>query len=93
MYIYHTILIDLGGIRGTVLARWTGLLANRSSDRSCARGKINNKIHHIRPGCLRPSIATVQNHGLKHYSFIPYRSSGIDIHPVIQTSVTRTQLY
>ena len=32
---------------------------------------IRNKIHLIRPGCLRPSIAlTVQNRGLKHHSFI-----------------------
>ena len=31
---------------------------------------IHNKIHLIRPGCFRPSIAlTVQNHGLKHHSF------------------------
>ena len=41
-----------------------------SSDRSCARGMIHNKIHPIRPGFLRPSIAlTVQNRGLKDQSF------------------------
>ena len=27
------------------------------SDRSCVRGMIHNKIHRIRPGCPRPSIA------------------------------------
>ena len=32
---------------------------------------VHDKIHLIRPGCLRPSIAlTVQNRGLKHQSFI-----------------------
>ena len=29
---------------------------------------LYNKIHLIRPGCLRPNIATVQNRGLKHQS-------------------------
>ena len=48
-----------------------GLLANWSSDRSCAWGMIHNKIHLIRSGCLRTSIAlTVHNRGLKHHSFI-----------------------
>ena len=32
---------------------------------------IHNKIHLIRPGCLRLSIVlAVQNRGLKHHSFI-----------------------
>ena len=66
-YTYHYNFTPLsGGIRGTVVT-----LANRSSDRSCTRGMILNKIHHFRPGCLGPSIALkVQNHGLKHHSFI-----------------------
>ena len=32
---------------------------------------VHNKIHFIRPGCRRPSIAlTVQNRGLKYETFI-----------------------
>ena len=46
----------VGGIRGTVVARWT-TVTNRSNDRSYARGMIHYKIHLIRPGCPRPSIA------------------------------------
>ena len=39
---------------------------------------IHNKIHLIRPGCLRPSIAlTVQNRGLKHQSFIHHVNQSI----------------
>ena len=42
---------------------------NHAPDWSYARGMVHNKIHHIHPGCLRPSIAlTVQNRGLKHQS-------------------------
>ena len=66
-----------GGRAVTVFVLWgrhpwySGLLSNRSSDQSCARGMVHNKIHLIRQGCLRPSIAlTVQNRGLKHQSFI-----------------------
>ena len=58
-----------GGVRGTMETRWTAwLLVNRSSDRSCTRGKILSKIHLISPGCPRPSIALqMQNRGLKHH--------------------------
>ena len=34
-----------------------GLLANRSCDRSSARGMVHVKIHLIHPGCLWPSLA------------------------------------
>ena len=34
-----------------------GLLVNRSSNQSCTWGMNHNKIHLIRPGCPRPSIA------------------------------------
>ena len=48
-----------------------GLPANKSSDRSYHRGMILNKIHLIRTGCLRHSIALiVQNRGLNHHSSI-----------------------
>ena len=71
-YIYIT--TYRGDIHDTVVVPWTvGLLVNRSSDRSCIRGMFQNKIYLISPCCLRPSIAlTVQNHGLKHQSFILY---------------------
>ena len=44
---------------GAAVVQWkrTGLQVNRSSERSCTRGKIHIKIHIIRPGCLQPSIA------------------------------------
>ena len=39
---------------------------------------IHNQICLIRPGCLRPSIAlTVQNRGLKHHSFIPWKVDNV----------------
>ena len=42
--------------RETSVVQWchAGLLANRSSDWSCARGIIHNKIRLIRPGCSGP---------------------------------------
>ena len=45
----------VGGIHGTVVARWT---AGQQVKRSILR-------HIIHPGCLRPSI----DHGLKHQLF------------------------
>ena len=60
-----------------------GLLANRSSDRSCASGMIHNKIHRIRPGCLRPSIALkVQNRGLNNDLFI-YIYACTEVFPIL----------
>ena len=57
-----------GGINATVVERWT--VVNRSSDRSCTRGMLHNKIHLTSPSCPLPSIALqVQNRGLKHQSF------------------------
>ena len=38
--------VGVGGIRGTVVARWTAV--NRSSHQSCTRGMIHSKIHLIR---------------------------------------------
>ena len=44
---------------GASVTQWlsAGLLANMPNDRSCAWGMIHNKIHLIRQGCPRPSIA------------------------------------
>ena len=54
-----------------MIARWiVGQQVNRSSDRSCTRSMIHNKIHLINPSCPRPNIALqLQNCGLKHHSF------------------------
>ena len=57
----------LGGIRGTVVARWTARQQVELSDWSCTRGMIHNKIHLIRQGSI---ALTVQNRSLKHQSFI-----------------------
>ena len=44
---------------------------------------FHNKIHLIRPGCLRPSTAvTVQKRGLKHQSFI------LACHPFPATNIS-----
>ena len=47
-------------------------LVNRSSDRSCTRGMIHNKIHLCSSIYPRPRIVSVQNRGLKSciYSII-----------------------
>ena len=44
---------------GASVVQWqhAGLLANRSSNWSCARGMIHNKIYLICPACPRPNIA------------------------------------
>ena len=47
-----------------------GLLVNWSSNRSCTRSMIQNKIHLISLGCLLVSMALqMQNRILKHHSF------------------------
>ena len=47
--------VNLGGGRGTVVA--AGLLVNRSSDQSCTRGMIHNRIHLISRSCPGPCLA------------------------------------
>ena len=59
----------IGGIHSTVVAR-CHFNIDRSSDQSCTRGMIHNKIHRISPVCPWPSITLkVKNCGLKHDSF------------------------
>ena len=69
-----------GGIRGTVVARWTTgqqVQVERSNLLTSGplllstMGIMHNNINLISSGCPRPSIAFhVQNRGLKHQSFI-----------------------
>ena len=62
------------------LKRYTKDLATSVGDHS--------KIHLIRPGCLRLSIAsTVQNRDLKHHSFI-LRSTGRACHQAYYLSLS-----
>ena len=46
---------------------------------SCTRGMIHNKIHLISLGCPWPSIALLQNHGPKRWSFIHWYKN-VDLH-------------
>ena len=57
-----------------------GLLVNWSSDRSCTRGMIHNKLSLISPGCPRPCIALqLSNRGLQHHS-VSFWHDNIHVH-------------
>ena len=53
------------------MVQWqhAGLQVNRSSDHSCTRGMIHNKIHLICQACPGPSIS-ILNRDLKQHSFL-----------------------
>ena len=60
-----------GGISSFVVAGWTAVHVNRSSDRSCTRGMIHYKIQLILGRLSSAQYShTVQNGGLRHHSFI-----------------------
>ena len=66
----HLFIYSCSELVRTSIAQWrnTGLLVKSSSNRSCTRGMIHNKIHLFSPDYRRPSIA-LQFSGLKHKSF------------------------
>ena len=79
-YIYVIIIYIKQGHRYYSGSALDCCMVNRSSDLSCTRGMILNRIHLISPGCPWPRIALqVQNRGVKHQSFIPYISKHTDI--------------